>query len=70
MGKAFQEGAAVGGVLQHPGHRDEAAQTLRVMADKYSGPDNAGKVAILEEGMEFKAVALSIRTASGWNHVK
>jgi HK97 family phage portal protein len=57
----FKNGAAVGGVLQHPGHLGpEAAQTLRESwRDKYSGPDNAGKVAILEEGMEFKAVALS-----------
>jgi HK97 family phage portal protein len=57
----FKNGAAVGGVLQHPGHLGpEAAQTLRQSwHDKYSGSDNAGKVAILEEGMTFNAVALS-----------
>lgn len=57
----FKNGAAVGGVLQHPGHLGpDAAETLRSSwRDKYSGADNAGKVAVLEEGMEFKPVALS-----------
>lgn len=57
----FKNGAAVGGVLQHPGHLGaEAAETLRrSWRDKYSGPDNAGKVAVLEEGMTFEPVALS-----------
>lgn len=57
----FKNGASVGGVLQHPGNLGEkAARTLRESwRDKYSGSDNAGKVAILEEGMEFKPVALS-----------
>ncbi len=57
----FKNGAAVGGVLQHPGHLGaEAAETLRrSWRDKYSGPDNAGKVAVLEEGMTFAPVALS-----------
>ena len=57
----FKNGAAVGGVLEHPGHLGpEAAETLRQSwRDKYSGPNNAGKVAVLEEGMEFKPVALS-----------
>ncbi len=57
----FKNGAAVGGVLQHPGHLGpEAAETLRTSwREKYSGSDNAGKVAILEEGMTFNAVALS-----------
>ena len=57
----FKNGAAVGGVLQHPGHLGaEAAETLRrSWRDKYSGPDNAGKVAVLEEGMTFHPVALS-----------
>ena len=57
----FKNGAALGGVLQHPGTLGaEAAETLRQSwRDKYSGSDNAGKVAVLEEGMEFKPVALS-----------
>ncbi|MGI6711875.1 MAG: phage portal protein [Bacillota bacterium] len=57
----FKNGAAVGGVLQHPGHLGpKAAETLRTSwREKYSGSDNAGKVAILEEGMTFNAVALS-----------
>ncbi len=57
----FKNGAAVSGVLQHPGHLGpDAAETLRQSwRDKYSGGDNAGKVAVLEEGMEFKPIALS-----------
>jgi HK97 family phage portal protein len=57
----FKNGANLSGVLQHPGHLGpEAAETLRQSwRDKYSGSGNAGKVAVLEEGMEFKPVALS-----------
>lgn len=57
----FKNGAAVSGVLQHPGHLGpEAAETLRKSwREKYTGTDNAGKVAVLEEGMTFQPVALS-----------
>lgn len=57
----FNHGANLSGVLQHPGHLGpEAAETLRSSwRDKYSGADNAGKVAVLEEGMTFQPVALS-----------
>lgn len=57
----FRNGANLSGVLEHPGHLgDEAARTLRESwRDKYSGSDNAGKVAVLEEGMAFKPVSLS-----------
>lgn len=61
----FQHGAALSGVLQHPGHLGpEAAETLRQSwREKYSGTDNAGRVAVLEEGMEFKPVSLSNKDA-------
>jgi HK97 family phage portal protein len=57
----FKNGANLSGVLQHPGHLGpEAAETLRQSwRDKYSGSGNAGKVAVLEEGMTFQPVALS-----------
>ncbi len=57
----FKNGANLGGVIQHPGHLGpEAAETLRQSwRDKYSGGDNAGKVAVLEEGMTFAPVTLS-----------
>lgn len=59
----FRHGATLSGVLQHPGHLGlEAAETLRASwRDKYSGSDNSGKVAILEEGMTFNAMAISNR---------
>ena len=57
----FKNGANLSGVLQHPGHLGpEAAETLRKSwREKYSGTDNAGKIAVLEEGMTFQPVALS-----------
>jgi HK97 family phage portal protein len=57
----FKNGANPSGVLQHPGHLGpEAAETLRKSwRDKYTGSDNAGKVAVLEEGMTFQPVSLS-----------
>ena len=57
----FQHGASLSGVLQHPGHLGpEAAEVLRESwREKYSGTDNAGRVAVLEEGMEFKPVSMS-----------
>jgi HK97 family phage portal protein len=57
----FKNGANLSGVLQHPGHLGlEAAETLRQSwREKYSGTDNAGRVAVLEEGMTFAPVSLS-----------
>ena len=57
----FKRGASISGVLQHPGKLgEEAGRNLRESwQDKYSGTDNAAKVAILEEGMTFNPVSLS-----------
>ena len=57
----FKNGANLSGVLQHPGHLgEEAAENLRrSWREKFSGADNAGKVAILEEGMTFQPISLS-----------
>lgn len=56
----FGNGAAMGGVLQHPAKlSDQAAKHLRESFERvYSGPENAGKVAILEEGMTYARLAI------------
>jgi len=56
-GSFFKNGAAIGGILKHPGTlKPETAKRLRESwGTKYSGAENAGKTAILEEGMEFQA---------------
>lgn len=56
----FGNGAAMGGVLEHPAKlSDMAAKHLREsFASVYSGPENAGKVAILEEGMKYARLGI------------
>jgi HK97 family phage portal protein len=56
-GAFFKNGASVGGILKHPGTlKPETAKRLRESwSSNYSGTDNTGKTAILEEGMDFVA---------------
>ncbi|MBT8198946.1 MAG: phage portal protein, partial [Acidimicrobiia bacterium] len=53
----FGNNAALGGVLEHPEKlSDEAFKHIRSSFTRaYAGPDNAGKVAILEEGMKYSS---------------
>lgn len=59
--KLFGQGARPSGTLTHPGKLSpEGAGRLRDSWNSaYSGLNNAGKVAVLEEGMKFEALALS-----------
>jgi len=59
--KLFGQGARPSGTLTHPGKLSpEGASRLRdSWSSAYSGIANAGKVAVLEEGMKFEALALS-----------
>lgn len=54
-GSFFKNGASIGGILKHPGTlKPETAKRLRASWNQtYSGSINAGKTAILEEGMDF-----------------
>ena len=54
-GSFFKNGASIGGILKHPGTlKPETAKRLRAGWNQtYSGSINAGKTAILEEGMDF-----------------
>jgi phage portal protein BeeE len=57
----FVIGAMVGGVLKHPGRLGKAsADNLAASwATTHAGPVNAGRVAILEEGMTYDRVGIS-----------
>jgi HK97 family phage portal protein len=58
--KTFSNGAKPGGVLVHPGKlTDEAAKRLRESWEISYGGDNAGRTAILEEGMTFATLSMS-----------
>lgn len=57
----FRNSASMSGVLMYPGQLGEAsAKRLRTDFDqKFKGPDRAGTVAILEEGMKWLQVSVS-----------
>lgn len=56
-GTFFGNGTRLSGVLQHPGALgDGAAKALRTAWNEmHQGPENANKLAVLEEGMTFNA---------------
>ncbi|MDT3720341.1 phage portal protein [Pseudomonas oryzihabitans] len=64
-GKSFANGATVSGVIERPKEataiKDQGAidRILDQWGQKYSGPDNAKKVAMLQEGMTFKPISMS-----------
>ena len=58
----FRNGARPGGILTHPGTlKDTAVAKLRDSWKRMfaSGAENAHKIAVLEEGMKYEAVALN-----------
>jgi len=61
----FKNSAAISGVLMHPGKlKEDAVKPLRESWNKiYSGSNNAGKTAILEEGMKFEAITMPLKDA-------
>ena len=66
--KMYSSGSMLSGVLKHPGRLKRKAERpddpspvdrlRRQWKDLYSGLDNAGAVAVLEEGMEFQKTAI------------
>mgnify|MGYP002624170880 FL=1 len=54
----FGNSTQMSGILKHPGKlNEEAAQRLKSSwNNNYSGPYNANKTAVLEEGMDFKPI--------------
>lgn len=57
----YRNGAALSGIVTHPEQiGPEAAETLRKSLEAaYSGTGNAGKFAVLEEGMSWTALSVS-----------
>lgn len=56
----FGNGAMPGGVLTHPGRiKEEARKNMRrSWNEMYSGPTNANKIAILEEGVKYEKLSV------------
>lgn len=57
----FRNGASMSGILSHPEHiGKEASENLRSsFKATYSGPDKAGEVAVLEEGLKWQQISVS-----------
>ena len=54
----FKNGAQPSGVLEHPGVLKNPQKIRENWSDVYGGAGNAHKVAVLEEGMQYKAISL------------
>ena len=56
--KFFANGAAPGGVLEHPGTIKDPQKIKDSWNTAYQGSGNAHKVAVLEEGMKFQSIGI------------
>lgn len=57
--KFFANGAAPAGVLEHPGVIKDVSKLRESWNETFGGSRNAGKVAILEEGLHFAPISMS-----------
>ena len=57
--KFFANGAAPGGVLEHPGVIKDPQKVKDSWNTVYQGSGNAHKVAVLEEGMKYQPIGIS-----------
>ncbi|AOZ72046.1 phage portal protein [Boudabousia tangfeifanii] len=55
----FANGAAPGGVLEHPGTIRDPARVRESWQSTFGGSENAGKIAVLEEGMKYTPIGIS-----------
>lgn len=63
-GRLFKNGSFIGGALKHPGKlSDPAFERLKGSLAEKEGAANAGKNLILEEGMDYVAMAQNARDA-------
>ena len=63
-GRLFKNGSFIGGALTHPGKlSDPAFERLKASLAEKEGAENAGKNLILEEGMNYSAIAQSAKDA-------
>ncbi len=56
--KFFQNGASPTGVLEHPGVLKDPARIRDSWTQTFGGSTNAGKVAVLEEGMKYTPISI------------
>ena len=54
----FKNGAQPSGVLEHPGTIKDPSKIRENWSAVYGGPNNAHRVAVLEEGMQYKPISL------------
>jgi HK97 family phage portal protein len=60
----MENGARFGGALKHPRTLDEAAQARLVESiERFRGSANAGKLLVLEEGMDFTPLSMTLEDA-------
>ncbi len=57
--KFFQNGARPIGVLKHPNTVKDAKKLRESWNETYGGSANAGRTAVLEEGMDYKPISMS-----------
>ena len=57
--KFFANGAAPGGVLEHPGTIKDPQRVRDSWQSTFGGNGNANKIAVLEEGMKYTPIAIS-----------
>ncbi|TYC93039.1 phage portal protein [Novosphingobium sp. BW1] len=65
--RLIKNGSYVGGALKHPKQiSNEAAQRLRdQFAERHSGPENAGRWIVTEEGMDVQPFGMTSKDAQG-----
>ena len=57
--KFFANGAAPGGVLEHPGTVKDPQRIRESWQSTFGGSANANKIAVLEEGMKYTPISIS-----------
>jgi len=57
--KFFANGATPGGILEHPGTVKDPERVRQSWNNAFGGSGNAGKTAILEEGMKYTPISIS-----------
>ena len=57
--KFFANGAAPGGVLEHPGTIKDPTRVRESWQSTFGGSGNANKIAVLEEGMKYTPIGIS-----------
>ena len=54
----FSNGAAPGGILEHPGTLKDPSKVRESWEELFKGSGNANRVAVLEEGMTYKQIGI------------